>query len=56
MLAFFCSDAHLDSWRQENHPDIDGYRLSMDEGLQAGMAIFAPMLAPAAETATKGSA
>ncbi len=46
VLAFFCSDEHLESWRGANHPDLAGYRLSMDEGLQAGKAIFTPLLAP----------
>lgn len=45
VLAFFCSDAHLESWRDANHPEIEGFRLTLDEGMQAGRAIFAPMLA-----------
>ena len=45
--AFFCSDEHLASWRETEHPDGKGFRLSMDEGLQTGVAIFAPLLAPA---------
>jgi mercuric reductase len=45
VIAFFCSDEHLDAWRRENHPDIEGYRLSLDEALQVGRAIFAPSLA-----------
>ena len=46
VLAFFCSDEHLESWRSANHPGVEGFRLSMDEGLQAGKAMFAPLLAP----------
>ncbi|MBI3452735.1 MAG: alkylmercury lyase family protein [Rhodospirillales bacterium] len=46
VLAFFCSDAHLDLWRRENDAR-HGYRLSMAEGLQVGRAIFAPILADA---------
>ncbi len=46
VIAFFCSDAHLESWRGDNHPGVNGFRLSMEEGRQAGTAIFAPMLAP----------
>ena len=44
-IAFFCSDAHLESWRDANHSGVAGYRLSMDEALQAGRAMFAPLLA-----------
>ena len=40
VMAFFCSDACLDEWRA----DKPGYRLSMEEGLQLGMAIFMPLL------------
>lgn len=40
VMAFFCSDACLDTWR----PGKAGYRLSMEEGLQLGMAIFMPLL------------
>jgi hypothetical protein len=40
LMAFFCSDACLDTWR----PGKAGYRLSMEEGLQLGMAIFMPLL------------
>lgn len=45
VMAFFCSDAHLEAWREANHPGIQGFRLSMDEAMQAGKAIFTPMLA-----------
>ncbi|MCH7554578.1 MAG: alkylmercury lyase family protein [Proteobacteria bacterium] len=48
-MAFFCSDAHLDSWRADQDPEPRGYRLSMDEGLQMGKAIFMPLLAIALE-------
>ena len=40
VMAFFCSDACLDKWRAVKA----GYRLSMEEGLQLGMAIFMPLL------------
>ncbi len=46
VMAFFCSDEHLGSWRDSNPPDTRGSRLSMDEAHQVGMAIFIPMLAP----------
>ncbi len=45
VMAFFCSEDHLDAWRRENSAGAEGHRLSMDEGLQAGMAIFLPFLA-----------
>lgn len=47
VMAFFCSDEHLEAWRSANHPGIQGFRLSMDEAMQAGKAIFMPMLANA---------
>ncbi len=47
VIAFFCSDEHLVSWRNARHPGGHGVRLSMDEGLQVGKAIFMPLLAPA---------
>ncbi len=51
VIAFFCCDAHMESWRATNHPDELGFRLSMDEALQAGRAIFEPMLARSEATA-----
>lgn len=45
VIAFFCSDGHLEARRAVNQPDTRGFRLSVDEGLEAGRAIFAPMLA-----------
>jgi hypothetical protein len=51
VMAFFCSDAHLDSWRSGQTPRVSGFRLSMDEGLQMGRAIFMPLLAAASENA-----
>ncbi len=47
VIAFFCSDEHLTQWRDREHPGVDGFRLSIDEAHQVGMAIFTPMLAPA---------
>jgi len=46
-MAFFCSDGHLNSWRDGQK--TKGFRLSMDEGLQMGRAIFVPLLAAAAK-------
>jgi hypothetical protein len=45
VIAFFCGDAHLEAWRTEHDPEGRGFRLSMDEALQAGRAFFAPSLA-----------
>ncbi len=47
VIAFFCSDEHLVTWRDAKHPGGKGVRLSMDEGLQVGKAIFTPLLAVA---------
>ena len=47
VIAFFCSDEHLVTWRNARHPGGKGVRLSMDEGLQVGKAIFTPLLAAA---------
>ena len=48
-MAFFCSDDHLASWRKDGGGE--GFRLSIDEGLQAGRALFQPLLAPARDSA-----
>lgn len=40
VLAFFCSDEHLAAWRQRQGEDSRGFRLSMEEGLETGRAIF----------------
>ncbi len=48
VLAFFCSDSCLETWRLENHPDTPGYRLTPDEGLGVGRAIFGQTLFPSA--------
>lgn len=45
VIAFFCDDAHLETWRTKHHPESPGFRLSIDEALEAGRAIFAPSLA-----------
>lgn len=44
VIAFFCCDEHLDAWHRENHSHAEGHRLSLDEALQVGRAIFAPTL------------
>ena len=43
--AFFCSDDHLSAWRRERSSDEPGFRLSIEEGLEAGRALFGPSLA-----------
>jgi mercury(II) reductase len=43
--AFFCSDDHLSAWRRERSKDEPGFRLSIEEGLEAGRALFGPSLA-----------
>ena len=44
-MAFFCSDDHLASWRKDG--GAEGFRLSIEEGLQVGRALFQPLLASA---------
>lgn len=43
--GFFCSDNHLSAWRRERSAEEAGFRLSMEEGLEAGGAVFGPSLA-----------
>ncbi|ABS68140.1 mercury(II) reductase [Hephaestia caeni] len=43
--SFFCSDDHLAAWRQERRSAEPGFRLSIEEALEAGRAIFGPSLA-----------
>jgi mercury(II) reductase len=43
--AFFCSDAHLEASRSQSQSDVPGWRLTLDEALQVGRAIFGPSLA-----------
>ena len=45
ITAFFCSDDHLSAWRREQAADEAGFRLSIEEGLEAGRALFGPSLA-----------
>jgi len=53
--SFFCSDDHLSAWRRERNADEPGFRLSIEEGLEAGRALFGPSLA-GLETAPRASA
>lgn len=43
VIAFFCCDAHLEAWRKTHRPGSDGYRLTVDEAMQVGRALFAPV-------------
>ena len=52
--AFFCSDDHLSAWRPEQAADEAGFRLSIEEGLEAGRALFGPSLA-GLDTAARSS-
>ena len=47
LIAFFAADRALVDWRAKEHPSVPGYRLSIAEAMEAGMAIFGPMLADA---------
>lgn len=42
-IAFFCSDGHLNEWRGGR----SGHRLSVEEALEVGRALFAPVLVDA---------
>lgn len=44
VITFFSCKDHLDTWHRENRPDIEGYRLSVEEGLQVGRGLFGPTL------------
>jgi hypothetical protein len=47
VLAFFCRDEHLESWRRVNAPNgDDGVRLTLDEAMQVAKAHFVPAMAP----------
>ncbi|GLS36653.1 hypothetical protein GCM10010869_22440 [Mesorhizobium tianshanense] len=43
--AFFCSDEHLSARRDGRSADESGFRLSTEEGFEAGRALFGPSLA-----------
>jgi mercuric reductase len=45
VMAFFCSNEHLDVWQASQGDQANGFRLSMQEGFQLGKAIFRPLLA-----------
>ena len=43
-IAFFCSDDHLQQWLAARAAQRQGYRLSPDEALELGRALFGPVL------------
>jgi hypothetical protein len=45
---FFCSDDHLAAWRESKGDRKDGARLSIEEAFEIGVALFEPLLRPAA--------
>jgi mercury(II) reductase len=53
--SFFCSDDHLTVWRRELPADDPGFRLSIEEALEAGRAIFGPSLAGTGTIAGHGN-
>lgn len=46
-IAFFCSDADLQRWLIAQSSQREGYRLTLDEALEVGRALFEPVLATA---------
>jgi alkylmercury lyase len=44
-IAFFCSEAELQQWFNAQSPPRAGYRLTLDEALEVGRAVFEPVLA-----------
>jgi hypothetical protein len=46
-IAFFCSDAELQHWLSTQSPQRAGYRLTLDEALEVGRALFEPVFAEA---------
>jgi alkylmercury lyase len=49
-IAFFCSKAELQHWLTAQSQQPIGYRLTLDEALEVGRAIFEPVLALAPDT------
>lgn len=46
-ISFFCSDGHLNEWQRASG-GRSGHRLSVEEALEVGRALFAPILVDAA--------
>jgi mercuric reductase len=53
--VFFCSDDHLSAWRHQRSSDEPGFRLSIQQGLEAGRALFGPSLAGLDTTGYSGN-
>lgn len=43
-IVFFCTNEHLQQWLNAQTPRRDGVRLTVDEALEVGRAIFRPVL------------
>jgi alkylmercury lyase len=46
-IVFFCSEAEMREWLDAQRPQRVGYRLTLDEALEVGRALFEPVLAEA---------
>jgi alkylmercury lyase len=46
-IAFYCSDAELQHWLSAQGAPRTGYRLTLDEALEVGRALFEPVFAEA---------
>jgi hypothetical protein len=46
-IGFFCCDEHLQQWMVAQATACAGYRLTVDEALEVGRAIFGPIFAAA---------
>jgi mercuric reductase len=44
MKIFFCSDAHLQAWREAADPGGPGFRLTVPAAMEVALALFGPML------------
>jgi alkylmercury lyase len=44
-IGFFCCDEHLQQWMAAQATVLAGYRLTLDEALEVGRAIFGPVFA-----------
>jgi len=53
VLAFFCSDDDLEAWRATSAPGARGARLTLDEAMQVGKAIFMPISAKSRRESTE---
>jgi alkylmercury lyase len=44
-IAFFCSEVQLERWLNTQNPQRGGYRLTLEEALELGRALFEPVFA-----------